>query len=189
MASHPRDVERKSRPGGRASVVVRSVYRATEELARENRSANLTIQLIASRSGVGPSSIYRRWGDLCGLLREIHNKNSRCIELHDFGSLREDARDWARQLISFYQDPVNNLALRRLISDQTHRESIFADAHSAKATLLTAKYREEVLDPQILIDLIVAPIIYRAIYTPTSLYESLAGDLAFRLTGATELDE
>ena len=59
------------RPGGRSARVQEAVHRATRDLlATEGREA-LTVPLIATRAGVTPSTVYRRWGDLDELLADV----------------------------------------------------------------------------------------------------------------------
>ncbi len=58
------------RPGGRSAQVQALVRTALEELVAEQGRERVTVPAVAERAGVSASSIYRRWGDLQGLLAE-----------------------------------------------------------------------------------------------------------------------
>ncbi|WP_122857219.1 TetR family transcriptional regulator, partial [Pseudomonas viridiflava] len=58
------------RTGGRSARVQESIHRAVRDLLLEQDRSTLSVPLIATRAGVTPSTIYRRWGDLTNLLAD-----------------------------------------------------------------------------------------------------------------------
>jgi len=88
------------RPGGRSAQVQAQVRTALEELVAEQGRERVTVPAVAERAGVSASSIYRRWGDLQGLLAETatHRLDPN-RPLPDTGTLRQDLEAWARELI------------------------------------------------------------------------------------------
>src|SRR4051795_8551720 len=60
-----------ARPGGRSARVQESVHAAVRDLVGEVGRDALTVPMVATRAGVTPSTIYRRWGDLQELLSDV----------------------------------------------------------------------------------------------------------------------
>mgnify|MGYP006177310963 CR=1 FL=1 len=59
------------RPGGRSARVQESIHTAVRQLLEEQDRSSLTVPQIATRAGVTPSTIYRRWGELAALLADV----------------------------------------------------------------------------------------------------------------------
>ena len=79
-AGRPRD------PGLDGAVVA-----ATLELLAEDGYAQLTVERIAARAGVGKASVYRRWPDKVSVVLEAVSRNPERPSAPDTGSLRGDA--------------------------------------------------------------------------------------------------
>jgi AcrR family transcriptional regulator len=101
------------RPGGRSAQVQALVRTALEELVAEQGRERVTVPAVAERAGVSASSIYRRWGDLQGLLAETatHRLDPN-RPLPNSGALRVDLEAWARELIDAPGQPCNTSLLK-----------------------------------------------------------------------------
>ena len=91
-------VKENIRPGGRSARVQASVHAAVRELLAEMSRTEITVPLIATRAGVTPSTIYRRWGDLQELLADVAVERLRPdMEPVDTGTGAGDLEAWADQ--------------------------------------------------------------------------------------------
>ena len=59
------------RPGGHTARVRSSVHQAVLDLLEEHPWEELSVPLIAGRSGVHQATIYRRWGTMSALLSDV----------------------------------------------------------------------------------------------------------------------
>ena len=158
------------RPGGRSARIQASVHQAVRELlATVDRSA-LTLPLIAARAGVTPSTLYRRWGDLAGLLADVAVDRLRPDgEPPDTGSLRADLEAWLEQ----YIDELTSVPGRAMIRDVL---ACPGDSHSAGQCAAFVRQQLQVisdrarnrgeapLDLDLALDHVIAPVMYRILY-------------------------
>ena len=90
-----------------------AVHRAVEELLAQGPADALTMPVIAARAGVHPSTVYRRWPSLGGLLAEVATgRFSGDIVVPDTGTLRGDLERWVSDVATDLSDP-DALALMR----------------------------------------------------------------------------
>ncbi|MGN6425816.1 TetR/AcrR family transcriptional regulator [uncultured Leifsonia sp.] len=170
------------RTGGRSAAVIHSVRRAVEELVKEKGSERVTVPMIAERAGVNPTSIYRRWGDLPTLINDIatyHLDPDR--PLADHGSVRDDLTDWAQGLVTHFRKPVNAALLRGGAGAAGERQSDCLRNRRTEAGLLLARHPESTLTEDEVMDVVVAPIIYRVIFQPWTLDDTTAETVVARL--------
>lgn len=172
------------RPGGRSERIQRVVHEAVRQLLTEVGEQRLSIPLIAARAEVTPSTIYRRWTTLRELLAEVAAE-----EFHgdrpppNTGSLRQDLLEWLMQFVdeassglgrSMYAERVANTDAGRLTAGYSF----------ANLRILTKQARERgerAVEPDLLMDLIVAPVIYRIVFAGqviTSEYQHHLVDIA-----------
>jgi AcrR family transcriptional regulator len=82
------------RPGGRGARVRAAVLDAAASLL--DAGAEPTVDRIAELAGVNKTSIYRRWGDLQGVLGDLLLEyGQRVVPIPDTGSLERDLRELA----------------------------------------------------------------------------------------------
>jgi AcrR family transcriptional regulator len=171
------------RPGGRSAAVLNSVKVAVEELVQERGRERVTIPMVAERAGVNPTSVYRRWGDLQTMINDIATYRldpSRPIP--ETGSLRADLTEWAREIVTHYQNPVNAALLRGGAASAGESESDCLRNRRAEAGMMVQRYGEtSPVTVDEVIDHLVAPIIYRVIFIPQSLGDDTAVALVDRL--------
>ncbi|WP_261989489.1 TetR/AcrR family transcriptional regulator [Streptomyces sp. uw30] len=152
-------------------MVLTSIRKAVEELIAEHGSDALTIPMVAERAGVNHSSIYRRWGDARTMINDLATyRLDPDRGLPDTGDLRDDLTVWAEELISHYSLPVNAALLRGGAAAAGESESDCLRDRRAEAAGFAARSAGTFSSDQV-IDLVVAPIIYRVIFLPWTLPE------------------
>jgi AcrR family transcriptional regulator len=168
------------RPGGRSAVVLASIRKAVEELVAERGSERVTMPMVAERAGVNHSSIYRRWGDVQTMINDLATyRLDPNRPLPASGDLRADLTAWAQEMVEHYRRRPANAALLRA-GAATAGQSEFDCLRNRRAEAATLI--ENARDPQTVtsddvLDHIIAPIIYRAIYLPWTLTDSTAAGL------------
>src|SRR5947207_8237455 len=84
------------RPHGRSARIRNQVHRAVIDLLRDRTAGELSIPLVAERSGVHQATIYRRWGSIPVLLNDVAAAGpARTSPLPDTGTLRGDLDGYA----------------------------------------------------------------------------------------------
>ncbi|WP_455924413.1 TetR/AcrR family transcriptional regulator [Pseudomonas putida] len=158
------------RTGGRSARVQESVHAAVRALLQEQERDTLTVPLIASRAGVTPSTIYRRWGELAALLADVSLARLRPdSDPADLGSLRADLLAWAEQ----YLDEMNSEPGRNMMRDFIASGCSFQCATVLRGQLQTILDRargrgESTPDADHLLNLIVAPVVYRILFAESA---------------------
>jgi AcrR family transcriptional regulator len=170
------------RTGGRSAAVIHNVRTAVEELVEEKGQDRVTVPMIAERAGVNPTSIYRRWGDLPTLINDIATYQLDPERpLPESGDLRSDLTAWARELVEHYRNPVNAALLRGGASAAGERQSNCLRNRRIEANVLLERHPEGAPTADDILDVVVAPIIYRVIFLPWTLEDTTADDLVARL--------
>ncbi len=171
------------RPGGRSARVQESVHAAVRELVGEVGRDALTVPMVATRAGVTPSTIYRRWGDLQELLSDVAVERLRPeTDPADLGSLRADLDAWAEQFVDEMASPPGRAYIRdALLGDADGTNAGQCSAYAAEqidVMLARAVQRgEPVPETELLIDRVVAPIMYRILFRPGRLDAAYAREL------------
>ncbi|MFT2016681.1 TetR/AcrR family transcriptional regulator [Streptomyces sp. 796.1] len=187
MSSKP-----KARPGGRSARVQASVHAAVRELEAEAGRAALSVPAIAARAGVTPSTVYRRWGDLQELLSDVAVERLRPDEPpRDRGSLRADLTAWAQQFIEEMGSPTGRAYVRDvLLGDPAGDNAGQCSAYSADqiGTMLARAHArgETVPTLEAVLDLVVAPMMYRILFRPGGLTSDYAERLVLAALAAPE---
>jgi AcrR family transcriptional regulator len=92
------------RPGGRTARTRAAVHDAARELLAETRTTP-TMAAIAARSGVHPTTVYRRWGTVESILLDLAVADiAEASPVPATGDLREDLTRYTRQLLGTYRD-------------------------------------------------------------------------------------
>jgi AcrR family transcriptional regulator len=94
--------ETRAKPGRpRDPKVDEAIFTATLELLAEEGYAQLTIERIAARAGVGKASLYRRWPDKASVVLEAVSRDPERPSAPDTGSLSGDVLDFLRTLVRY----------------------------------------------------------------------------------------
>ncbi|MFD9053413.1 TetR/AcrR family transcriptional regulator [Streptomyces zaomyceticus] len=163
------------RPGGRSARVQQSVHAAVHELEAEIGRSGLTVPLIASRAGVTPSTIYRRWGDLQDLLSDVAVERLRPeTEPTDLGSLADDLGAWAEQFVEEMSSIVGRAYIRDALlgdpeTNNASQCSVYAAVQINVMLARAAARGEDAPDVETVLDHVVAPMMYRILFRPSPL--------------------
>jgi AcrR family transcriptional regulator len=121
----------KRRPGGRSSRVRAAVFAATLAELAENGYAALSLERIARRAGVNPTSLYRRWGNRERLVLEVMLEQvAEHVSVPDTGSLRDDLLELARTAAANAARP-EVAAMARAVAAQAPHDAELAAANEA----------------------------------------------------------
>lgn len=162
------------RPGRPRSEQSRSsVVRATSELLGEVGLRAMTTEQIAARSGVSKATIYKWWPNKYGVAIDAFFAELQADSPDpDTGSARTDFAVWLRGLCHFYSGP-NGRVFAQLIGEAQFDPEVATGLRdglirSRRAVLesiwergVTRGELREDIDPDIAIDLIIGPALYR----------------------------
>lgn len=181
------------RPGGRSARIQASVHQAVVSLQQQLGRDALTVPLIAAKAGVTASTIYRRWGDLSQLLSDVALDNMRAESLpQDAGSFAADMTAWLEQFLDEMSSGPGREMMRDVLGAVDHANAGLCAGITAESICLIRERAiargEAVLDTAVLMDRLVAPIIYRILFTvekPTHAYaHRLLHDVGLQHVGA-----
>ncbi|UKK94710.1 TetR/AcrR family transcriptional regulator [Brucella pseudogrignonensis] len=161
-----------ARPGGRSARIQAAVIDAVEALKQEMPTADITVPMIASRAGITPSTIYRRWGDLAQLLADVAVRRFQADALPpDSGDWQADLGLWLEQFVDeMTSAPGRELLREALAGSSTERAGQCTECILRNLSLILARGRDQGASPpsaETLLDQVVAPVIYRILFTKT----------------------
>ncbi|MEL4357946.1 MULTISPECIES: TetR/AcrR family transcriptional regulator [unclassified Luteococcus] len=153
------------RPGGRTSRTRQAVLEATRELLVEQGIGGMRMDLIATRSGVHRSSIYRRWGSPAGIVADLASQITEDLEPMAGDSLEADLTVLATRLAAqldadgatlvaallTWRDPEVRRILDRFWQARLHEVSDVLHRHHCPA------------DPRLVTRLVAGPLYYQAL--------------------------
>jgi len=168
------------RPGGRTAAVSNAIRAAVEELVAEKGSERVTIPMVAERAGVNPTTVYRRWPDAATMINDLATyRLDPDRPLPNTGDIRSDIVAWASEILNHYRKPINAAILRGGAAVAGDDESDCLHGRLDEAAILVQRAGDAAdVSAQDVIDHVLAPIIYRVIFLPSTLTE----DYAQRLT-------
>jgi AcrR family transcriptional regulator len=168
------------RPGGRTAAVSDAIRTAVEELVAEKGSERVTIPMVAERAGVNPTTVYRRWPDAATMINDLATyRLDPDRPLPNTGDLRSDIIAWATEILKHYRKPINAAILRGGAAVAGDDESDCLRGRLDEAAILVQRAgRSATVSAQDVIDHVLAPIMYRVIFLPSTLTD----DYAHRLT-------
>lgn len=157
------------RPGGRSARVQAAVHHAVRALQQEQGRAALTVPAIASRAGVTPSTIYRRWGDLAQLLADVAVEQLQPEQPPvDTGSFRSDLLAWLSQYLDEMSSAPGRAMLRDVLGTEGHASAGKCDSflrQQIDAIRARALVRaEKPIATDLIVRIVVAPLLYRILF-------------------------
>jgi AcrR family transcriptional regulator len=166
----------KRRPGRpRSAAAEQAILGAALGLAAEVGLTKMTIEGVATRAGVGKATIYRRWDSKEELFADALRGVAADMELPpDGGSFRADwlaiigqefdriAASGARILPRLMSEAADDPLLFELLIERMVAPRRRIAAELIRRGIARGELRAD-LDPELTIDLLVGPIIYRAL--------------------------
>jgi AcrR family transcriptional regulator len=174
----------RRRTGGRSARVRGAVLHATLEAMAEHGPGGATISEIARRAGVHATSIQRRWGSrenvaLDAMLTYSQDK----LPVPDTGTLRDDLIAFARSITAYLATPLGEALARTMAATEDDPTLAANRAQFWQARYDTARVivdraidRHEVAtgtDPELALELLVAPLHFRKLLTRQPIDDSL----------------
>ncbi|MDI2124544.1 TetR/AcrR family transcriptional regulator [Yinghuangia seranimata] len=177
------------RPGGRTARTQAAVYDALMAELAESGYGGTSVEKIAARASVAPSTVYRRWGNLEGIVLSLVGDMTRDVDVPDTGDLEADLLALARVIVGLLGHPVQGTLLDSIVAaatrDQAARDTLRAEMLGrVKRTSVIVEHavqRGEVpedTDTWEVIRLMAAPLYYRAYITREPLADADAQQAA-----------
>jgi AcrR family transcriptional regulator len=153
-----------------------AILDATLDLLRQRGLRDLSVDAIASHAGVSKATIYRWWpGKAAVVMDAFLAGTGPRMPFPDSGSTREDLRRQLRSVIRLFNEPATRRPFVALIAESQHdpelagalRERFIASRRAAaREVFARGVARGELradLDPELLVDMIVGPVVYRSL--------------------------
>jgi AcrR family transcriptional regulator len=159
------------RPQGRSARIRQQVHWAVIDLLRDRSADELSIPLVADRSGVHQATIYRRWGSIPVLLSDVAAAGpARTSPLPDTGTLRGDLDVYATGVADALAGPLGVLMLRAAVSNippdpDRGPSAILAERTQQLQEMLDRAEARGELSPSVdeVLELVVAPLYFHAL--------------------------
>ncbi|MFG1942381.1 TetR/AcrR family transcriptional regulator [Nonomuraea sp. NPDC048826] len=119
------------RPGGRTAKVRTAVLQATQDELVERGFHRLTMDQVASRAGIGKTTIYRRWGTRARLVTDLMRElAARSFPPPGTGSVEDVLMANARSVLAAITDPYFGATLQAVIAAATSDEEAAGALHA-----------------------------------------------------------
>lgn len=174
----------------RSAASHRAVLDAAADLLEERGMAGFTVDEVARRCGVSKATIYKHWtGALPIAVEAWGTRVTEALGVPSTGDTRADLSRQAAELAAFYASPsglVIAQLLARGVEDRdgatTIRERFFAVRRAATVAVIrhgmeSGQLRDDI-DPELVVDLIFGPIVFRLVNGLTPLTPTEAEMLA-----------
>ncbi|TPG35052.1 TetR/AcrR family transcriptional regulator [Mycolicibacterium hodleri] len=170
------------RPGGRTAAVTNAIRSAVEDLVTEKGRDKVSIPMVAERAGVNATTIYRRWPDAGAMINDIATYQlDPSRPLPNTGDLRADVATWATEVMLHYRKPVNAALLRAGSANAGEAQSDCLRGLLDEVTRLVEQVGDAPVTAQEVVDGVLAPVMYRIIFIPSSLTDDYAERLTDKL--------
>jgi AcrR family transcriptional regulator len=174
-------------------------------LLQELGYAGVTMEGVAARAGVAKTTVYRRWASKAELVFEVGLHPDDLGPSPDTGDLGGDLAAVARAIVRSLSRPAAARSLPGLLADM-HRDPelmarlvarfIGAERSWMAGSLERARRRRELAwtpDPALALDLLLGPLLCRALFTGGSVDYGLGARVAHAthraLTGPADIEE
>lgn len=201
-ASPPAEVARRGRGRPRDARVDAAVIEATLELIAEGGVANLSMDQVAHRAGVGKPTIYRRWTNKEAMLLDALRTARKPLEAPDTGTLRGDLEAYLTMLADRYRTSTLGDAIPHLIEAAYYDPALRAELEQysrfrqkpVRAILRRAAKRGELgeftsrSDMDTMVSALMGPFNYRSMVTHEALDDRFVRrllDIVLPLGGAS----
>ena len=174
------------RPGGRTARPPAAVREATLAELVASGSQGLTVGAFAARSGVHKTTLYRRWGNVEGLIADaLELASGEPWPVPDTGTIDGDLRALAREVLTGFTDPQAGPVATAFVSAAIQNpeagralHAFFQARHEQSAPIVDrAVARGELptgTDPVEVVRVAIAPLYYRLFVTGEPIDQTIA---------------
>lgn len=157
----------------RCPVTHQNILGATRALLAEIGFADLTIEGIAERAGVGKTTIYRRWPNKASVVLDAFiEAANQVIPFSDTGSVQKDLRLQMRRMVRLMNGTEGRTIATLIGGAQADAELaeafrsrwLAARREEARQIIQRGKKRGEIradIDPEVLLDALYGPLYFR----------------------------
>jgi len=189
---------RRGRPVSEASRV--GALASAAELLDERGWAGFSVDEVARRSRVGKATIYKHWPTGFALaVQAWGDRVTAAVPTLNSGDARRDLHDQVVRLARFYRSRSGAVAVELLgagVSAENGAELIAAHFFGVRRAATLALIREGIergqlsgeLEPQLVVDVLFGPIVFRLVNGMPPLTDAEAGTLAELTLGALAED-
>lgn len=133
-----------------------AILDATRELLTTGGYAELSMESVAARAGVGKKTLYRRWPSKAPLVAEAVLEaygGTGSFPVAETGDLRADLQAWLREHADFLAQPANAALVRALIAAAAARPAdgndLYQQLSAPQLDGLTMRLRRAVRDEEL----------------------------------------
>lgn len=137
----------------------RAILVATRELLAMGSYAELSMESVAARAGVGKKTLYRRWSSKAPLVAEAVLEaygGSGSFPVAETGDIRADLRSWLNEHADFLAEPANAALVRALVAaaaaSPADGVALYQQLSAPQHAGLTTRLRRAVEDGQLRAD-------------------------------------
>ncbi|ULP41895.1 TetR/AcrR family transcriptional regulator [Mycobacterium lentiflavum] len=153
-AAPPLPTERVGRP--RDARLDHAILDATRELLIASSYAELSMESVAARAGVGKKTVYRRWPSKAPMVADAVLEaygGSGSFPVAETGDIRADLQTWLTEHAQFLAEPSNAALVRALVAAAAARpgdgEDLYRQLSAPQLAGLTARLRQAVDDGEL----------------------------------------
>jgi AcrR family transcriptional regulator len=136
-----------------------AILAATRQLLAENGYAEVSMERVAARAGVGKQTVYRRWASKAPLVAEAvlsAYRSASTADLPDSGDLAADLRSWLSGYTAFLATPDNAALVRALAAaaadDLQDGETLYRQLTGPQHEAIRERFRRGVQAGQVRAD-------------------------------------
>jgi AcrR family transcriptional regulator len=177
-------------------VVRENVLRATLEAVAQHGVDGVTVSGIARDAGVHDTTIYRRWASVEHLVVDaLLAYSEQQLPLPDTGSVRNDLIEFAQSVASYVAAPPGRTLVRSMVTVDDprfdeQRATFWQGRYNHARTMVDrARTRGELtraISPEMLLEMLIAPIHFRALLTHQPTDRAFITTLVDALLGGSE---
>ena len=157
----------------RCPVTHQNILCAARTLLEEIGFADLTIEGIAERAGVGKTTIYRRWPNKTSVVLDAFiEAANKAIPFSDTGSVQEDLRLQMRRMVKLMNGTegrtiatlIGGAQMDAELAEAFRSRWLTARREEARQIIKRGKARGEIradIDPEVLLDALYGPLYFR----------------------------
>jgi AcrR family transcriptional regulator len=180
----------EKRPGGRAARVRADVLAAASDLLLEVGYDRMSVEDVAARAGVHKTTVYRRWPSKSELVFDaVSEQSARAVPIPDSGSLVEDLRILAKQVVANIGSEAGGRRSRSIVAAATSSDEVakaMASFWSERLELSSAIVERAVergdlpadVDSNLIIEALIGPLWLRLLLTGEPITDDLAEQMA-----------